>query len=205
MAAPSVSANTRMLINLFGSTDLLVWRRDIPDFLRTRDIYVNRSYYASNYQHNTTFLVDAAHRGAFEGTLEIMRLLLEMGADVNATDEDGRSAMDYAVGETVGTFSPEIIALLLEHGASSADRDGIPWIGAIEQQVSISPYIMRSDPDVERIFSFFRQPAVKAARVGHLSGQARMDWSDDELRSALKLHKGDIKATAQFLMNRENS
>ena len=62
------------------------------------------------------------------GQLELARLLIERGADVNETDEigfyekhlpnrEGHTALDYCTGIAGEHKHPDIAALLLEHGA----------------------------------------------------------------------------------------
>ena len=51
-------------------------------------------------------------------TPEIVQLLLEKGADVNARSTDGRTPLMFAASST-----PEIVTLLLEKGAEIEARD----------------------------------------------------------------------------------
>lgn len=201
MAASAVDANTEKLVALFDADSPLTWKREIPAFLETHTVDVNRLYYDPEYQIDTTFLVEAARRAVFDGSAAIVRLLLEMGADVNATNERGESAMDFAAGVEVGHFSPDVITLLMAYGADPMNRDGVPWADRIEQHARFDPYTRLSDPEVQRVIQMLRKTNTKAARVGRLSGQARMGWSDAELKGTLRLHKGDVQAAAAFLLN----
>lgn len=59
---------------------------------------------------NGTALMCAVNKG----NLKLIQFLIEKGANVNATDDDGKTALDWARHEGV---SPEIIAFLIDHGA----------------------------------------------------------------------------------------
>jgi len=50
---------------------------------------------------------------SYNGALEVVRLLLEQGADVEAKDEDGKTALQQAGDRG----HDEIVKLLREHGA----------------------------------------------------------------------------------------
>jgi len=53
------------------------------------------------------------HEVSYYGALEIVRLLLERGADVEAKKNDGKTALQYAAQEG----HDEIVKLLREHGS----------------------------------------------------------------------------------------
>jgi ankyrin repeat protein len=59
---------------------------------------------------------------AFSARLEQVRALIELGADVNAKDNRGRTALMYAAGANEGT-TVEVIRLLLDKGADAAAKD----------------------------------------------------------------------------------
>jgi hypothetical protein len=56
----------------------------------------------------------ALRRASFKGNTQIVKALLEAGADPNIVDKDKRSPLIYAI---IESLNPEIVALLLEHGA----------------------------------------------------------------------------------------
>jgi ankyrin repeat protein len=53
------------------------------------------------------------HRASINGALEVVRLLLEHGADVEAKDNDGETALQVAAYKG----HDEVVELLREHGA----------------------------------------------------------------------------------------
>jgi hypothetical protein len=68
-------------------------------------------------------------RAAQNGHLQVMRLLMEHGADIDAQDDDGRTALMIAA----GAADPEMVRLLLERGAkvNLKAKDGFTaWTGS---------------------------------------------------------------------------
>lgn len=53
------------------------------------------------------------HLAAWQGNAEIVKLLLERGADVNARGNGGRTALHYAIEH----HHPDVVQLLVSHGA----------------------------------------------------------------------------------------
>jgi len=101
----------------------------------------------------------ALHEAAWAGRIDLMTLLLEHGADLNATTSDGRTAL------TLAAFSqkPEALAFLLERGAdpnageftplmAAATKNDVPALealvaaGADRQQKGASPHIKDCTP-----------------------------------------------------------
>ncbi|GAB4546101.1 MAG: hypothetical protein Tsb0013_04610 [Phycisphaerales bacterium] len=58
-------------------------------------------------------------RNTYRGHVPTARLLLEAGADIDATDIRGLTALHYAA----GSGTPELVELLLEHGADPLAQD----------------------------------------------------------------------------------
>jgi ankyrin repeat protein len=55
-----------------------------------------------------------------KGQTEVVRLLLEHGADANVRDEDGNTPSE--LGSQIRTLQPEIVELLSDCGASSVKK-----------------------------------------------------------------------------------
>lgn len=67
------------------------------------------------------FYVTAVQLAAWQGEIELLDLLCENGADVNATDKIGRCALFHAAHRG----NHEVVNWLLEHGAYTENRVGI--------------------------------------------------------------------------------
>ncbi|CAK4438157.1 unnamed protein product [Aphanomyces euteiches] len=82
--------------------------------LEASDPSVNKA----NYEDATPL-----HEASKKGKLDIVKLLLDHGADVDSTDQDGFTALEWA--SYNGYF--EIVKILLHHDASvnTADKDGM--------------------------------------------------------------------------------
>ena len=66
--------------------------------------------------------VTPLHEAARMGNVEIARLLLKQGADVNAKDSDGKTPLNW-----ISTYKelPEMVNLLCDHGGrESKDKPG---------------------------------------------------------------------------------
>ena len=61
------------------------------------------------------------HRAALQGNVEMLRLVIEHGADVEAVDADGNTALHYAGGSN----DTEFVDVLVEAGANLEARDSI--------------------------------------------------------------------------------
>lgn len=74
---------------------------------------VERQLRAGAAARGSAEMADYLRGAILKGHLEIVRVLLEYGANVNAPDQDGRTPLDYALRGK----KPEMIELLRSHGA----------------------------------------------------------------------------------------
>ncbi|GJD04065.1 ankyrin repeat protein [Colletotrichum higginsianum] len=76
------------------------------------------------------------------GDMDNVKILLDLGADVESRDAQGRTPLSHAVG---GDGRPDVVRLLLEHGADSESIDGEgrnPLSIAVEQGCDDTTQIM---------------------------------------------------------------
>jgi ankyrin repeat protein len=68
------------------------------------------------------------HRAAYEGDIKSVKQHLAAGTDVNARDNNGRTALDWA-GRTwpSGGNHPEIADLLRKHGGKTGEELKAEW------------------------------------------------------------------------------
>ena len=117
--------------------------------------------------YGATPLIVAALLGNRDGAEEVLRLLLERGADIHAHDALGKTALDHAT-------HPPSLALLLHHGASP---DGGPHLDGptTGSELSVPPLERASasgDVDVVALLlargaSIHRAPAALSASLPH--------------------------------------
>lgn len=69
---------------------------------------------------STPLMWVASHRSNTPGTINSINLLLQHGANVNAANERGMTALMYAA----SSATPEIIKMLIAHGADPKATDG---------------------------------------------------------------------------------
>ncbi len=87
--------------------------------------------------HYQTPLMDAA----FSNVPEIVTALIQAGADVNAKDRYGRTALGIAVERST---TPEIVRVLIQAGADVNAKDGIGWPPLMYAAgLSLSPEIVK--------------------------------------------------------------
>src|SRR5689334_2838325 len=68
---------------------------------------------------NSSTLLEALNRAALNGQLEVVKLLLENGANVNGQGKNGNTPLNCAI----ENLNPELIKYLLENGANVNARD----------------------------------------------------------------------------------
>ena len=79
------------------------------------------------------------HYACYHGSINCVELLLDLGADVNAVDKDGKSVLTYAV----YSGDMRIVKKLLIHGADKAIKDvdgNSPYNFACEMNISIKNF-----------------------------------------------------------------
>jgi ankyrin repeat protein len=79
-----------------------------------------------------------ATAGAGATYLEHTRLLLEAGSDVNYRNSEDYSPLLCAFGAKTGTYTPEVVDLLMEHNAELSRSDPYTWMGSQGSAVSSS-------------------------------------------------------------------
>ena len=120
------------------------------------------------------YAVAHAHR-------EMVELLLEAGADVDATDGDGRSVL----AQGAGAVQPEMVRLLLERGASvhtathytrftalmeaaNVPRERLAWFGATEEVLDgIVRALLKAGAKVSQASYIGETPLMMAAGEGY--------------------------------------
>jgi len=125
-----------------------------------------------NYEHSTKIrppalksirpekrrLNDQLINAAFQGDLETVSKSLDAGADVNAVDEYGQTALMLAA-ESLGVYrKKDMIALLLERGADVSIKDPVGWT-ALEHFRIVSGLL--SDSRVNAGFSLLEKAQEK--------------------------------------------
>jgi cytohesin len=99
--------------------------------------------------------------------LDVIQLLIDQGADVNARDQDGASPLDEAV--WYGSF--DTVALLLAHGArlnESESKTGATPINeaAYKGHTRLVEYLLQFKPDIETPDRKGYSPLDNAIRLG---------------------------------------
>ena len=99
--------------------------------------------------------------------LDIMQLLIEKGADVNARDTEGASPLDYAV----WSGSLDAVAVLLAHGARLNEPEAVTGAtpineAAFQGHTSVVRYLLQFHPDLVLTDKRGYRPLDNAVRMG---------------------------------------
>ncbi|XP_035658155.1 death-associated protein kinase 1-like [Branchiostoma floridae] len=126
----------------------------------------------------TQFGGTALHEASGNGNTEIVKLLLQHDADVEARDSYGRTALHVAC----ITGNTEIVKLLLQHDADVEARDNYGWtalhVASMAGNTEIVKLLFQHDADVEARDNDGRKPMDVA--------------SDKDLRRFLKDHAAEV-------------
>ncbi|KAM4606887.1 uncharacterized protein O3C94_023100 [Discoglossus pictus] len=134
---------------------------------------------------------------AYMGHRAVAELLLKAGAEVNKFDSERRTALAVAcLCVPAGREYPDLISLLLEHGANPElqDIDGMTplLVAAFEGQAEVAELLLEAGADPDTVGRGRMTPLLAAASGGHaetvrvlLLWGATTDITDIEGRSAL--------------------
>lgn len=117
-------------------------------------------------------------RAAADGDVRSVKRLLEAGADPNAADADGRTAVTHAA---YGGHA-EVVRMLLDGGADVDRQDATranPLLSTGETgYLEVLEEILRSDPDLTRTNRFGGTALIPAADRGHVAIVRRLLETD---------------------------
>ncbi|KAJ5623014.1 hypothetical protein N7490_011619 [Penicillium lividum] len=125
-----------------------------------------------------------------EGHLEIARMLLNAGADVQNATNKGEILLSFAIGNL------EVAKLLLDNGADieAADRNG--WtalhLSCHQDQLEVFRLLLEGGADIEAVSKYGTTALITACREGHLDAVrllletgANIDAADEDRWTAL--------------------
>lgn len=118
--------------------------------------------------------------------IDVVRALLEAGADANLVATNGRAPLTYAV-----SWGVEIVGLLLEHGAKVARGDfawGPMHAAAAQNQLEVLQELHRAGGDLEEVCADGMTP------LGHAAVHARIEIAQWLLSQGVDVDGGDFTA-----------
>ena len=124
------------------------------------------------------------HRAAVKGDVELVKSLLEKGAEVDSRDDAGRTALHYATGAAFGNKSPDWKAdtttLLLDKGANISAQDNIGWTplhyAAFLLNKDMVQYLIKKGADLDIVDERGFTPYLwNRAKTSYFQGMAKFD------------------------------
>jgi ankyrin repeat protein len=100
--------------------------------------------HAADAKARTDAGLTALHSAAFKGDLSMVKALLEAGAPVNVADDRGLTPLIMAANSRIK--DPEVVRLLLEHGADREAKDGFGRTAGDWAQIGGRPEIIAMVP-----------------------------------------------------------
>ncbi|GAB1319911.1 hypothetical protein MFIFM68171_10121 [Madurella fahalii] len=139
----------------------------------------------------------ALHMAAVRGNVKIARLLLDRGADINAQDANGRTALHEAGGPDFHNWE-EMMELLLGYGAriDAGDDEGktVLHIMSLRKASDALEFLLKKGADLNAVDDEGRTPLHVAAVTGYapavsilLWAKANPDAQDNTYRTPLHL------------------
>lgn len=110
-----------------------------------------------NAQDETTNNSLPLYKAATNGNTDMVEFLIENGADVNATDDDGSTALSSAV---MGGYE-ETVRCLLEHKANVniKDKSGITPLDCLKQNNAVIGYLLKKHGAINGVFKSSTPPS----------------------------------------------
>lgn len=166
-------------------------------FLQSCDHTARQSYHSMPIKRRRDSHSVALHLAAQRRRLNVLWVLLENGADVNAPDGYGDTVLLYAVNNKL----PEMIQMVLEHGADANARDrlGKTALHRLVEAGDLEAFetLMRYGADVNARDSEYRTPLILAAKHAQLAMVKTALAHDADINAADEL--GDTALHWAFL------